>query len=465
MAKRMVSTTQDILNMRTLPHDLDAERSVIGALLLDQDSFSDVVEILEQHDFYSPAHEVIYQIQLQLFSDAKPVDSITVVDALLKSGDLERVGGREYIADLASNVISTANVTYYAKIVKDHSTLRQVIAAGTRIQQAGYTTEGQDAETAIDIAESAVFELTHKGNSQDYVSLREGLVTAKEVIRSAQNSGEVDGVPTGVKMLDNHYLHGLKPGQMVVVAARPGVGKSTLALDIARCAAIRHKIPTIIFNLEMAYPEILLRLLAAEKEIDHGSLQNGRLTETEWERIEQFERSLTDTNGNEIPLFIDDSANISLMKIRTKCRRLFSRFDKGIGLVIVDYLQLMSSGQRVESRQQEVADMSRKLKLLAKEIGVPIIAISQLNRGSEARGDKRPQLSDLRESGAIEQDADVVLLVHREEMYHTQDEEDEKARRGEADIIIAKNRAGRTGDFEVLAQLQYSRFQDKPSNF
>ncbi|MDR2508891.1 MAG: replicative DNA helicase [Candidatus Ancillula sp.] len=457
-------SAQDVLNLKTLPHDLDAERSVIGALLLDQDSFADVVDTLSPKDFYSPQNEIIFDIELQLFSAAKPVDSITVVDALSKAGVLEKVGGREFIADLAANVISTANVTYYANIVKEHATLRNIIAAGVRIQQVGHTTEGRDAKNAIDIAESEVFALSHSDTNQDYVSLREGLGAAKDIIRSAQSSNGLDGVPTGLKMLDNHFLHGLKPGQMVVVAARPGVGKSTLALDIARKAAIGKKIPTIIFNLEMAYPEILLRLIAAEKEIDHGNLQNGRLSDGEWQRIEQFERSLLDSDGNEIPLFIDDSANISLMQIRTKSRRLFSKFDKGIGLIIVDYLQLMSSGMRVESRQQEVADMSRKLKLLAKELGVPIIAISQLNRGSETRGDKRPQLSDLRESGAIEQDADVVILVHREEMYHNRDDDDEKARRGEADIIVAKNRAGRTGDFEVLAQLQYSRFENKLSD-
>jgi replicative DNA helicase len=441
----------------SLPHDEDAERAVIGALLLNPDAFSDVIDILQPVDFYSPNHEIIYRAEIDLFADGEPVDAITLVDKLTKIGELTKIGGANAIHDIVGGVMSTANIAYYANIVAERALLRRIIRAGTRIEQLGFTTEGADVQNALNIAQEEVYALANNAGASDYVTIKQGLVATREQIELAQSGGGASGVETGLTALDN-YLHGLKGGQMVVIAARPGVGKSVLSLDIARYAAIRNRIPTIMFNLEMAYPEILMRLLSAEKSISQENLQNGKLSDEEWQRIEQFERSLVDKEGHEVPLYVDDSANMSMMQIRTKCRRLAST-KQGLGLVIVDYLQLMSSNERIENRQQEIAGFSRKLKLLAKELDVPIIAISQLNRGSEMRGDKTPQLSDLRESGAIEQDADVVLLIHREEMYH-KDDEDEKARPGEADIIVAKNRAGRTGHIVVSAQMQYSRFRN-----
>ncbi|GHT80712.1 replicative DNA helicase [Actinomycetota bacterium] len=445
---------------RVPPQDINAEKSVIGALLLNSDAFQDVVDILKPEDFYSPQHQIIYEAEIKLFADAKPVDAITLVDHLNTMGTLNKVGGAAQIHDVVGAVLSTANIEYYANIVKRKSILRRMISVGEKITQLGYMTGEEDVQNIVDIAEHEVFDLCEGASTTDYVTLKQGMERTREAILAASSAGDLDGVPTGITLLDN-YLHGLKGGQMIVVAARPAVGKSTLAMGIAQKAAIHNHIPTIVFNLEMAYPEIMQRILSAEKSIDHERLRSGKLDDSEWQRIEQFERSLVDDKGKDIPLYLDDSANMSLMQIRTKARRLHST--DGLGLIIVDYLQLMSSGGRVESRQQEVADISRKLKLLAKELNVPVIAISQLNRGSENRTDKKPQLSDLRESGAIEQDADVVILIHREEQGHTREEVEanpEKYKPGIADIIIAKNRAGRAGDFEVAAQMNYSRFKD-----
>jgi replicative DNA helicase len=449
---------------RLPPSDIAAENSVVGALLLNDKAINDVIDFLKPEDFYNPKFKLIYEAELALNSDSSPIDAITVIDYLTKNGNIEKVGGALEIHDLVGGVVSTANVEYYAKIVHDKALLRRIITTGASIEQSGFVNDGSDIQDIINSAQEKIYNLSENAAATDYVSIYGGFEKTMEALKKARDKdGEVDGVPTGLTMLDN-YLNGLKGGQMIVIAARPGVGKSVLSLDIARNAAIKNNIPTIIFNLEMAYPEIMMRLISAELAIDQGKMRKGELGDDEWQRIEQLDKRFISKDGVEVPLYLDDSPNMSMTQIRTKCRRLSSS-DRGLGLIIIDYLQLMSSGQRVESRQQEVSDISRKLKLLAKELDVPVIAISQLNRGSEQRGDRTPQLSDLRESGAIEQDADVVILIHREEMYHKSDEGDDKARKGEADIIIAKNRAGRTGDFVVTAQMHLSRFKTLSQEF
>ncbi|MDR1861883.1 MAG: replicative DNA helicase [Candidatus Ancillula sp.] len=460
-----LNAVENLAGVRVAPQDLNAERAVLGALLISwspkNDAFGDVVELLKPEDFYSGQHQIIYEATTRLFAAGQPVDAITIVDYLGKMGNLEKVGGADTIADLVGTSTTTANVEFYAKIVKNKAILRRLIEVGTRIEQLGYITGEEDIQNVIDIAEEEVYSLCDNASTSDYVSLNQGMDETWRIIENAKMSGRIDGVPTGLTMLDD-CLGGLKPGQMVVVAARPGVGKSTLANGIAQTAAIHNKIPTIIFNLEMGYPEVMLRIISSELSIDHGDLRKGTLKDEEWERLEQFQSRLVDEHGVDLPLYIDDSANMSLMQIRTKCRRLSSS-DQGLGLIIVDYLQLMQSDQRGIPRHEAVADISRKLKLLAKELKVPVIAIAQLNRSSEARSDGKPQLSDLRESGAIEQDADVVILIHDESKRHTREEREadpEKCHVGLAEIIVAKNRAGRTADFEVSAQLNYSRFRD-----
>ncbi|MDR0951275.1 MAG: replicative DNA helicase [Candidatus Ancillula sp.] len=458
-------------NLKLPPQDLNAEKAVLGALLLNSDRFGNVADILSEEDFYSVPNSIIYKAAYKLFADGSPVDAITVVDQLTKSNELEKVGGTDAIFDISASVPSAANVEYYARIVKDKAILRQMINIGIHIEDLGYQTESEEVKTAINIAQEEVFELTEGASSQDYQSIGESMPSVIDMIKQSADNGEIDGVPTGFRRLDQNFA-GLKGGQVIVIAARPGVGKSTLSNDIARCAAIHNNIPTVIFNLEMSYHEIVKRFISAELSIDANALKTGRLKPEEWEKITAFQKKMTgETTGKPVPLYIDDSANLNMMQIRTKCRRL--KAAGNLGLVIVDYLQLMTSGERVESRQQEVSSISRRLKLLAKELDVPVIAISQLNRQSEGiAGVKKrePQLSDLRESGSIEQDADIVVFIHREDMGVDEeellnDEDGKKYHAGEAKIIIAKNRAGNMDGFWVAALLHWCRFQDAGVEF
>src|SRR5512139_1769400 len=416
-------------------------------MLLSSDAIADVVETLRTQDFYRPAHQIIYDSILDLYGRGEPADAITVSAELQKRGELGRVGGAPYLHTLISSVPTAANAGYYARIVRETAVLRRLVEAGTKIVQMGYTGDG-DADDIVDAAQAEVYSVTDRRTSEDYVPLSaimEGTLDEIEAIGS--RGGEMVGVPTGFADFDE-LTNGLHPGQMIVVAARPAVGKSTLGLDIARAAAIKNGMTTCIFSLEMGRNEITMRLLSAEARVPLHHMRTGKLTDDDWTRLARRMGEVSNA-----PLFIDDSPNMSMMEIRAKCRRLKQRSD--LKLVIIDYLQLMSSGKRVESRQQEVSEFSRAIKLLAKELEVPVIAISQLNRGSEQRTDKKPQMSDLRESGSIEQDADMVVLLHREELY-----ERESPRAGEADFIVAKHRNGPTATITVAFQGHYSRFVD-----
>jgi replicative DNA helicase len=428
---------------RTPPQDLMAEQSVLGGMLLSKDAIADVVEIIRERDFYRPAHELIYDAVIDLYGRGEPVDPVTVSSELTKRGDIARVGGAPYLHTLISSVPTAANAGYYARIVRDHAIARRLVEAGTKIVQLGYGTG--DIDDLVDNAQAELFHVTERRSGEDYVLLSELLPdTVDEIERIAQGvKGE--GVKSGFKDLDS-LTNGFHPGNMVVVAARPAVGKSTFGLDVARHATIRQGATTAIFSLEMSRSEIAMRMLSAEASIPLNSLRSGQLGEEEWKRL-----AIKMGEIHNAPLFIDDSPNLSLMEIRAKARRLKQR--NNLKLIIIDYLQLMSSGKRVESRQQEVSEFSRSLKLLAKELDIPVIAISQLNRGPEQRADKKPMLSDLRESGSIEQDADMVILLHRDDIYGD-------SRSGEADLIIAKHRNGPTGTKTVSAQLHYSRFKD-----
>ncbi len=433
---------------RMPPQDIAAEQGVLGGMMLSKDAIADVVEVIKSQDFYRPAHELIYDAILDLYSRGEPADPVTVSAELTNKGELSRVGGTPYLHDLISTVPTAANAAFYARIVGERAVLRRLVEAGTRIVQMGYGADGMDVEAVVNSAQAEMYAVTEKRTKEDYAVLGDVIEGTIDEIEASSHRGEgMVGVPTGFADLDS-LTNGLHPGQMIVIAARPAVGKSTLGLDIARAASIKHGLASVIFSLEMGRNEIAMRLLSAEARVPLQKMRKGTMDDADWTRFARTMGSI-----NEAPLYIDDSPNMSLMEIRSKCRRLKQRAD--LKLVIVDYLQLMTSGKRVESRQQEVSEFSRALKLLAKEIEVPVIALSQLNRGPEQRTDKRPMVSDLRESGSIEQDADMVILLHREDMY-----EKESPRAGEADFIVAKHRNGPTDTITVAFQGHYSRFVD-----
>src|SRR5580693_9296471 len=416
-------------------------------MLLSKDAISDVMETIRPDDHYRPAHQIVHEAILELYGRGEPADPVTVSDLLSKRGELARIGGPTYLHTLIASVPTAANAGYYARIVRERAILRRLVEVGTRIVQLGYSGDG-DADELVDRAEAEDYGVTDHRVSEDYAPLSEIMPGALDEIEAiGSRGGSLTGVPTGFADLDA-LTNGLHPGQMVVIAARPAIGKSTLALDFARSAAVHAGMTTVIFSLEMSRNEITMRLLSAEARVGLHAMRTGQLGDEDWTRLARRMSEVADS-----PLFIDDSPNMSMMEIRAKCRRLKQRHD--LRMVIIDYLQLMSSPKRVENRQQEVSELSRSLKLLAKELGVPVVALSQLNRGPEQRTDKRPMLSDLRESGSIEQDSDMVILLHREDFY-----ERESVRAGEADFIVAKHRNGPTTTVTVAFQGHYSRFVD-----
>ena len=431
---------------RTPPQDLPAEQSVLGAMLLSKDAIGEVTEILRGRDFYRLAHEYIFDAVMDLYGRGEPVDAITVADLLGKRGHLGQVGGHIYLHELVSSVSVTANATYYAEIVRDKATLRRLVDASMKISQLGYQASG-DVNDIVDRAQQAIYEVAEGKASEDYQPLSELVEITLDEIESLHQHGVMAGVPTGFIDLD-HLTNGLHPGQMVIVAARPGMGKSTLGLDFARAASIKHGLCSVFFSLEMTKSEIVMRLLSAESSVPLNNIRKGDMRDEDWSRI-----AAKTSQVSQAPLFIDDSPNLTMMEIRAKARRLKQRFD--LKLIVIDYMQLMSSGKKVESRQLEVSEFSRQIKLLAKELEVPVVDLSQLNRGPETRQDKKPLLSDLRESGSLEQDADVVILLHREDAY-----DKSSPRAGEADFIVAKHRNGQTRTVTVAFQGHYSRFVD-----
>ena len=437
----------DLAEYRQPPHDRQAEQGVLGAMLLSSNTVIDVIEELRVEDFYYPAHQLIYQAILDLYSQGSEVDVLIVSGRLDRMGHLERAGGAPYLHTLISEVPTSANARYYADIVAEKSTLRQLVDAGTRVAQLGYDGgEGMEIESLVDRAQQEIFAVAQKQTGEDYRPLSELLKpTVDELAAFEKDGGLAAGVPTGFIDLDR-LTNGLHAGQMIIIAARPGVGKSTLAMDFVRSCSIHNGLTSVIFSLEMSASEIVMRLLSAETEIKLSAMRSGQMEEKDWEKLTERLREI-----QQAPIFVDDSPNLTMMEIRSKARRL--KQQHGLDLVVLDYMQLMSSGKKVESRQQEVSDFSRQLKLLAKELEVPVIAISQLNRGPEARTDKRPQLADLRESGSLEQDADIVMLLYRPD---SQDRDNERA--GEADIIVAKHRGGPIDTIAVAHQLHYSRF-------
>ncbi len=432
---------------RTPPQDMAAEQSVLGAMLVSKDAVAEVTETLRGIDFYRPSHETVYDAIIDLFGRGEPADPITVSAELERRGQLVRVGGAPYLHTLAHNVPIAANAGYYAEIVRDKAILRRLVEAGTKIVQIGYAGEG-DVDDVVDQAQAEVYQITEKRAHEDYAPLSaimDGVLDEIEAIGNREAG--LYGVPTGFSDLDD-LTNGLHKGQMVIVAARPAMGKSTLALDLCRAASIQNNLSSVFFSLEMTRSEITMRLLSAEAKVPLNHIRNGQMNDDDWAKLARKMGEISSA-----PIFIDDSPNMTMMEIRAKARRLKQRHD--LRLIVIDYMQLMTSGKKVESRQLEVSEFSRQIKLLAKELEVPIIALSQLNRGPEQRGDKRPMMSDLRESGSLEQDADMVILLHRDDVY-----EKESTRPGEADLIVAKHRNGPTRDIIVAFQGHYSRFVD-----
>lgn len=436
---------------RTPPQDINAEQCVLGGMLLSKDAVADVIEggaKLKAGDFYWPVHALIFDGILDLYGRGQPADPITIAAALADAGDLARVGGAPYLHTCVNAIPTAANTGWYAGIVAKRAKRRRLIEAGVRITQLGYSQDGHDEDDLIDLAQQSVYDLADR-DTRDEVSAFGDLLqpTLDEIEAIGGRGGVMSGVPTGFTDLDR-LLTGLHAGQLIILAGRPGLGKSTAAMDFTRSASVRNNLASAIFSLEMSKVEISMRLLAAESRVPLHVLRSGQLSDDDWTKLARRMGEIA-----EAPLFVDDSPSLNLMEIRAKARRLKQRHD--LKLIVVDYLQLMTSPKRSESRQQEVADMARGLKLLAKEVECPVIAVSQLNRGPEQRQDKRPQLSDLRESGEIEQAADVVILLHRDDYY-----DKESSRAGECDFIVAKHRNGPTDTITVAAQLHLARFVD-----
>lgn len=452
-----MTLVQDVVEPQTPdrvpPQDVMAEQSVLGAMMMSKDAIADVISLLKGPDFYRPAHELIFDTIVDLYARGEPADAITVAAELTRRGDIARVGGHVYIHDLLAAVAIASNAGYYADIVREKAILRRLVEASIRIAQLGYAGAGE-ADDIVDQAQQAIYEVSDGKTGEDYRSVGELIgPTWDEMEALASRGGTLSGVPTGFRDLDA-LTNGLHPGQMIIVAARPAIGKSTLALDMARAAAVHNKMTTAMFSLEMSASEIMMRLLSAEGSVPLHCIRTGNLQDY-WDQLSAASGLL-----NTAPLYIDDSPNLTMMEIRAKARRLRQRQD--LKLVVIDYIQLMSSGKKVESRQLEVSEFSRQIKLMAKELDIPVVAISQLNReteqGASGKEPREPRLSNLRESGSLEQDADVVILLHRPDAYQRDN------RTGEADLIVAKHRNGQTRTIKVLFQGHLSRFVDDPDS-
>jgi replicative DNA helicase len=414
-------------------------------MLLSRDAIATAVEACAADDFYKPAHAHIFRAVSDLYARGEPVDAVTVADELSRAGLLELIGGPATLVTLAAETPSVANAGRYARIVEEHALLRRLIGAATEIAEIGYDVP-EDVAGALDRAETLVFEVAQRRATDTTKPLKELLAQALDNLEALFERHEaITGVPTGYRDLDER-LSGLQPSNLVIVGARPGMGKTSFALGLAAHAAVERRIPALVFSLEMSHLELTQRMLCAEARVDSTRMRNGRLLESDWPKISQAIGRL-----GEAPLYIDDNPNLTVMDIRAKARRLASR--TGLGLVVVDYLQLMSGRSSAENRQVEVAEISRGLKILARELDVPVVALSQLSRNLETRADKRPVLADLRESGSLEQDADVVLFLYRDELYNS-----ESADRGIAEVIVAKHRNGPTGVTQLAFLDHFARF-------
>ena len=434
------------------PQNLEAEESVLGAMLLSPTAIGTVTEILDASDFYRESHATIYRASLILWGKGEPVDAITLANELEERGEIERVGGTARIAELAALVPATANVEHYARIVKETATLRSLIRAGHEIVRLGHDRPGETTDL-VDRAEKIVFDLSQQRITGDFAHIETLLKESFERITSLYESGvDLTGIPSGFRDLDR-LTSGFQPGNLIILAARPSMGKSALALCMAANLGVRFQQPVALFTLEMSKSEVTQRLMCSEAKVESNRLRSGKLAPDDWPRLTAACDKLM-----KAPIYVDDTGSITMMELRSKARRLKSR-EPGLGLIVVDYLQLMTSGGTVENRVQEVSQISRHLKVLARDLDVPILALSQLSRAVESRQDKRPILSDLRESGSIEQDADLVFFVYRDEYYNPEDTESQ----GIAEIILAKHRNGPTDALKLSFLKRYAKFADLAS--
>ncbi len=431
------------------PQSLEAEESLLSAVLIDNGTLLEVVEMLAPEDFYRSAHQKIFSAATDLFSRSEPVDLVTLTNRLKEAGHLDDVGGAAYLARLVDTAPLAINAQHYAKIIHDKSSLRRLIEKANLIAQRCFEQQGE-VEDLIDYAEHAVFEIAEKKIRKAFFPLGQLIEHNINTLEERQgNRALVTGVPTGFSQLD-HLTSGLQPSDLIILAARPSMGKTAFALNLARNAAVEAGVPVAVFSLEMSKEQLSMRMLCAEARVDSFRLRGGFLNGEDWENLTQAASVLS-----EAPIYIDDSPDISALDVRAKARRL--KMEKDLGLVIIDYLQLMKSRQHSERRDLEISEISRSLKSLAKELNLPVIALSQLNRKLEERNEKRPKLSDLRESGALEQDADLVAFIYRDEVYHT---EENNPNKGKAEIIVAKHRNGPTGDVNLAFIHAYTRFEN-----
>lgn len=433
---------------RIPPHSVESEQSILGSILLDKDAIITVAETITPTDFYKDAHRIIYESMMALNNKNEPIDMVTLTDELRKRGYLDDIGGVTYLTSLSTIVPTTSNVKYYADIVKEKSVLRQLIKASNDIINLGYGS-GESSENVLDFAEKKIFDISQERTNDDFKPINQVLMDTYDMIESIySNKSDVTGVTTGFKDL-NKKINGLQRTDLILVAARPAMGKTAFALNLVQNAAIKGNASVAVFSLEMSKEQLAQRMIAAQSNVELKKMKTGTLNDADWPRIISAMAVMSDAK-----IFIDDTPGIKINELRSKCRKL--KMEQGLDLVMIDYLQLMESDSKNESRQQEISKISRSLKILAKELDCPVVALSQLSRAPEQRADHRPVLSDLRESGAIEQDADIVMFLYRDEYYHSDSEKKDLA-----EIIIAKNRHGETGSVELVWMGSIQRFGDK----
>lgn len=435
------------------PHDIEAEQAILGCMLTDKDSVISAIEVLKEEAFYREDNKAIYSAILGLYARSEPIDIITVKAELIENGNFERVGGLEYLASLPERVPTTANVEKYIKIVDEKAMLRNLINMSNELVALGYD-ETEEVDNIMDMAEKKVFELSQKKNSKGYSAIKDVLVESFAKLEELYNQkGRLSGIPTGFSDFDLK-TSGLHNSDLIILAARPAMGKSAFAINLATNVAVQAGKGVAIFNLEMSKEQVGNRILCSEAMVDNNKIRTGQVEDDDWVKLASTLGRLSDA-----PIYIDDTAGISIMEIRAKCRKL--KIEKDIGLVVIDYLQLIQgSGTKNSSREQEISEISRSLKILAKELDIPVIALSQLSRGVEKRDDKRPMLSDLRESGAIEQDADIVVFLYRDDYYN-----EDSPKKNVAEVILAKHRGGSTGTVDLAWLPSYTKFANLERRF
>lgn len=438
--------------LKVPPHSIEAEQSVLGSLMLDNESWEKTADLLVEHDFYRRDHQLIFRAIADLFEQSQPVDVITLAEYHDKRGELDKVGELAYLGMLARNTPSSANIIAYASIVRERSILRQLIAVGTAISNVAFNPEGKSSEEMLDLAEGQVFEIAEKGakRSGGFIQVKEVLSRVVDRIDTLfEQDSPITGLSSGFNDFDEQ-TSGMQPADLVIVAGRPSMGKTTFAMNLAEHAAIKSKVPVAVFSMEMPADALAMRMLSSLGQIDQHRLRTGRLNDDDWPRLTSAIALL-----NEAPLFIDDTPALTVTELRARARRL--KREHGLSMIVIDYIQLMQGSSRSsnENRATEISEISRSLKALAKELEVPVVALSQLNRSLEQRPNKRPIMSDLRESGAIEQDADLIVFIYRDEVYN-----EDSAEKGKAEIIISKQRNGPIGTVALTFQGKYTRFEN-----